>query len=577
MLGERWIVDRVPTERFPNYTRGNAGEVMADPVSPLGWTFAWESGIVLGCRDGFVQLGVFDADEYDLLQPESFGLFGGYFYNSLTQARLFGVRSGAGWQAIDNAYFDDPSAVPPYQERDWHTSPRHSELLAKQMGWFMSTPNVPEIEKQKVEAKALRDSRPELSTQTTTQLLSRARSIQRHLVAMFAQHAWASLGASVGPSILGALTAEIDPTLVTRLLTGMGDVDSALIANSIWTMSRRVRASKELTAIFDAGHDGLLDRARESSAAQVQAFVTDVDTFMYEHGSRGPNEWDLYSSAYETKPEMLFSAIDRLRHNDDSADPSAGQARGAAERERLTAELHETLAGNAEAIGMLGAALSSARVFMIARERCKTNNIRALHEIRLCFDELGHRMVAAGHLANAKQIFMLKEEELDAYVADPASFSATLAEREVDYRELFKLDPPYIVDVAAKPLSEWARKADAVVEKVTVGDVLKGMAGSPGIVTGTARVLLTIDDPTELEPGDILVAPSTDPSWTPLFLAVSGVVVNVGAVGTHAVIVSRELGIPCVPSIGDATRRIPNGATITVNGHAGTVTIDALP
>jgi rifampicin phosphotransferase len=58
---------------------------------------------------------------------------------------------------------------------------------------------------------------------------------------------------------------------------------------------------------------------------------------------------------------------------------------------------------------------------------------------------------------------------------------------------------------------------------------------------------------------------------------VSAVVVNVGAVGTHAVIVSRELGIPCVPSIGDATRRIPNGATITVNGHAGTVTIDALP
>ena len=114
MLGERWIVDRVPTERFPNYTRGNAGDVMADPVSPLGWTFVWESGIVLGCRDGFVSLGVFDADEYSTERPETFGLFGGYFYNSLTQARLFGMRSGAGWQAVDNAYFDDPSAVPPY-------------------------------------------------------------------------------------------------------------------------------------------------------------------------------------------------------------------------------------------------------------------------------------------------------------------------------------------------------------------------------------------------------------------------------------------------------------------------------
>ena len=577
MLGQRWIVDREPTERFPNYTRGNAGEVLADPVSPLGWTFAWESGIVLGCRDGFVSLGVFDADEYDLLKPETFGLFGGYFYNSLTQARLFGVRSGAGWQAVDNAYFDDPSAVPPYQEREWHASPRHTELLTKHMGWILSTPNVPEIEKQKVEAKAIRDSRPDLSTQSTTQLLGRARSIQRHLVAMFAQHAWASLGASVGPGILGALTAEIDPTLVTQLLTGIGDVDSAAIANTIWTMSRDVRASSDLTAIFDAGTTGALDRVRASASPDAVAFAAAVDDFMYEHGSRGPNEWDLYSAAYETRPDMLFSAVERLRHHDDSADPAAGEARGAAEREQQTALLQGKLAGNAEALGMLAAAVSSARVFMVARERCKTNNIRALHEMRLCFDELGRRMASAGHLADAKQIYMLTEDELDPFVADPASFTATLAEREVDYRELYALDPPYIVDVAAAPLTEWARKADAKVAPVSVGDVLKGMAGSPGIVTGTAKVLTSVDDPTELEPGDILIAPNTDPSWTPLFLAVSGVVVNVGTVGTHAVIVSRELGIPCVPSIADATRRIPTGATVTVNGHAGTLTIDALP
>ena len=80
MLGDRWITDRVPTERFPHYTRANAGEVLADPVTPLGWTFGWESGIVLGCRDGFVSYGVFDADEYGD-PPETFGLFGGYFYN----------------------------------------------------------------------------------------------------------------------------------------------------------------------------------------------------------------------------------------------------------------------------------------------------------------------------------------------------------------------------------------------------------------------------------------------------------------------------------------------------------------
>ena len=89
MLGDRWICDRVPTERFPDYTRGNAGEVLAEPVSPLAWTFCWEPGPVQGCVDGFEQMGVFDRIEYGD-PPSSFGLFGGYFYNSLTnRVKLF--------------------------------------------------------------------------------------------------------------------------------------------------------------------------------------------------------------------------------------------------------------------------------------------------------------------------------------------------------------------------------------------------------------------------------------------------------------------------------------------------------
>src|SRR5215212_3042461 len=73
MLGDRWIYDRVPTERFPDYTRGNAGEVLADPVSPLAWTFCWEPGPVQGCVDGFEQMGVFDRLEYGD-PPATFGL-----------------------------------------------------------------------------------------------------------------------------------------------------------------------------------------------------------------------------------------------------------------------------------------------------------------------------------------------------------------------------------------------------------------------------------------------------------------------------------------------------------------------
>ena len=127
------------------------------------------------------------------------------------------------------------------------------------------------------------------------------------------------------------------------------------------------------------------------------------------------------------------------------------------------------------------------------------------------------------------------------------------------------------------PISTWARKGEATAEMVTVGEVIAGVAGSPGVVEGTARIVNDPTDPGDLGPGDIMVAPLTDPAWTPLFMAADGVVVNVGGQISHAIIVSRELGLPCVVSATDATVRIPDGATIRVDGSAGEVTIIALP
>ena len=94
-----------------------------------------------------------------------------------------------------------------------------------------------------------------------------------------------------------------------------------------------------------------------------------------------------------------------------------------------------------------------------------------------------------------------------------------------------------------------------------------------GKVIGRARIVLQPEGADDLEPGDIMIAPTTDPSWTPLFLSVDGVVCDVGAVNSHAAIVSRELGVPCAVSVLDATDRIPEGATIELDGSAGTVRI----
>lgn len=572
MLGERWISDRVPTARFPGYTRANAGEVLADPVTPLGWDFCWEQGVVLGCRDGFVSFGVFDADEYGT-PPESFGLFGGYFYNSLTQARLMGVRMpGASAEQIDQAYFDNHPDVPPYTPEPWHESPEHAEKLAVTQGQVLSATHwQPTIDQKRI-AKEIRDARPDLSALSNAELVARARSLQPQMIANFEQHVWASLGASFGPGILQALTGELGrPDDAVKLITGIGDVDSAEIGRELWTLSRAINDDPEVAAAFDAGVDGVLERVAGTP------FAAAFDTFIYNHGSRGPNEWDPGADSYETKPALALKQLDVMRHRDDSADPMAAFERNAAERDRLAAEISAALAGNEEATGMFATGMTAAAVWLAARERSKGNNIRVIHEARMCFHELGRRMAAAGHLAHPKQIYMLLERELDDFVADPAAFSATLAEREVDFAALSDLEAPFIINKVCPPVNQWPRKAEAQVSAVSIGEQLSGVACSPGTVTGIARVILDPDDPSALEPGDILITEQTDPSWTPLFLAAGAVVTNVGAVASHASIVSRELGIPCVASVPYATLRIPHGATITVDGTTGTVTVDALP
>jgi pyruvate,water dikinase len=105
---------------------------------------------------------------------------------------------------------------------------------------------------------------------------------------------------------------------------------------------------------------------------------------------------------------------------------------------------------------------------------------------------------------------------------------------------------------------------------------LTAIGAAAGRASGRARVITDTSDISSFEPGDVLVAPQTDPSWTPLFVVASAVIVGVGAPNSHAMIVSRELGIPCVAGLEGATQKIPEGATVTVDGSAGTVTIDAL-
>ena len=191
------------------------------------------------------------------------------------------------------------------------------------------------------------------------------------------------------------------------------------------------------------------------------------------------------------------------------------------------------------------AAQASALRFLAWRERTKTNCVKAIHEQRMALRELGRRG-SSGALDDQRLVFMLLDAELDDYLADPSSFTDRLVERRSAWEALWALEPPYFVeaDKGVPPLSSLTRKGAAEVTVAVPGEVLAGSPGCAGVARGPARVLLDPGDPLALEPGDILVAPNTDPSWTPLFVPAAGVIVDVGAMNSHAVIVSRSSASP---------------------------------
>lgn len=574
-MEDHWFTDYTPSPRWPHYTRANAGEVLPTPASPLGQKFAWDNGIIQGAAHGSTRTGLYEADEYDPIIPEVFGFFGGYFYLNLANIRMLGVRNPAVTvDQLDLAFFGDHPDVPPYVAHPDDEKPHLLPDIEAYTAWVLSATEWPELREDRAAADRMRDDRPDLTSLNDQELLDRARSTQPLLVHGFSQHYVSSSSSGIAPGILGVIGQAIgDPNIPMRLMAGMGDVDSAAPSLVLWELSRMIRNSPALTAAFESGVEGLLDRLRELPDAVD--LMAKWNEFIHEFGSRGPNEWELSASTWETRPELALAALDRIRLQADDQAPQL-RAEGLAQARQslaieVRAKLHEI--GDEELSGMFDAALIGANM-MVFRERTKTTIIKSVHEARMVFRELGRRHAEAATLHDAEHIWMLTDAELEDFVADASQFTATLSDRYEAWQELWDLEPPFIIrDAHVPPLPEWTRKGTVTVAGANVGEPMVGVAGSPGIVQGRARIVRDPGHPGELGPGDIMVAPLTDPAWTPLFMAVDGVVVNVGGQNGHAIIVSRELGLPCVASVENATERIPDGALIEVNGTSGTVTI----
>jgi pyruvate,water dikinase len=565
-MAKAWITDTDPSTRFPVFTRLNAADVMSDPITPLGASMCWIPNVLPGWASGYVEDICFTSDE--LAEASSVaGFFYGYLYVNQSSVRVLGIRKGMGWETIDAIFFNSPGA-PAHETSPTDENPALTALAPARAGWALTTSKFEGADEDEAIADDLRRNRPNLRGMSNRALVARARSVMPYERLAWRSEQIGSSNAALGPAVAGQILGDKAHLLVT-ILGYAGDVESAAPTYSLWSLSRTVKNDPTMTALFDSGVDKVVAQLPTARGG----FWSDFAAFIAEFGYRGPSEWDLGTESWESKPSLALGLVDRMRQLDDADSPSSKQAAHAAATDKAMMEATAGMDPATEAA--FRGAIGSARRFAGWRESGKSSCIKIMNEARMALIELGERLESKGVLDHSRQIFIALDEELDSLALEEMTLRPILAQREKEWNLLKELEVPMFLDGSKPipPISEVPRKGANRAEKAAKGTILTGAAASTGIVEGVARVITGTDAISEFQPGEILVAPQTDPSWTPLFMVASAVIVDTGSMGSHAMIVARELGIPCVAGLPKATEMIGTGTRVRVDGAAGTVEI----
>ncbi|MDQ0863205.1 PEP/pyruvate-binding domain-containing protein [Arthrobacter globiformis] len=367
---------------------------------------------------------------------------------------------------------------------------------------------------------------------------------------------------SAGPGSAGP-NRNIDLQPVLRGLPNNVTTEMDL---ELWRIAVAIRSDAESVAAL-TGHPPTVLAQRFAAGDLPAAAQTGLAEFLARFGHRAVAEIDVGMPRWRDDPTHILGVLaNYLRLEDPERAPDRQFSKAAAEAdahiERLVAEARSR--GRLRAMAVQ-AALRRARLFAGLRELPKFQIVLALAEVRKQLAEVGAVLAEQKRLARADDIFFLDFAEANQAL-DGADMQDLVAQRQgAYYLELERRHIPRML------LSD-GTEPETLLTAVGTADAgaLSGSPASAGTVTAPARVIL---DPVgaHLEPGEILVAPSTDPGWTPLFLTAGGLVMEMGGPNSHGGVVAREYGIPAVVGVADATSLLRTGQEVTVDGGAGTV------
>jgi len=360
-----------------------------------------------------------------------------------------------------------------------------------------------------------------------------------------------------------------------RLLAGVGDLDDAVAGHELWLLAEQAAREPQIKSVLLGERTFPAFASRLEGCRGGRAFRARWDAFMHRHGHHARGELELFNPRWSECPDFVLDMVRGYVEAIDAGHPSPIVRQDALASERV-ALTNRCMGGlkNPLKRAIFRLVLSRAQRGAQFRENLKSEVIRWLTILRRHLLELGRRLAARRRLADANDILFLEMEELHSgSLWDPGTdLRALVAGRRALYEQNLKITPPAVIVGRFDPRTFVPDAVDRGMK------VFHGLGVSAGTATGRARVILRSDADERVRPGEILVAPFTDPGWTPYFVPAAGIVMDMGGMLSHGSIVAREYGIPAVVNVGPATQIIRTGQWLEVDADRGVVKVlDAAP
>jgi pyruvate,water dikinase len=352
-----------------------------------------------------------------------------------------------------------------------------------------------------------------------------------------------------------------------KLISGVTGNVTMESNKALWDLAQKAKASSVVGDLLRRCEPTEVPTQLEQ-VPEGRLFLEEMERFLEVHGHR-EIRMDLLYPTWGEDPTPLLSFVRVYLDADEAQSPHRQQERLVREREELTEMVEERLkrdrVGRYVIWPFFRWVLHHTQIHTRERDTMHFEVTRIIPHLRRLMLELGRRWCERDLIAEPEEVFFLTWDELNETTRSPRPMHEAVRTNRTEFETNKGRAWPVIIRGDEEVYAEGA----ADDEEVEGGR--RGVAGSPGVITGVARVIRGPEEFGRLRNGEILVAPLTNPVWTPLFAIAGAVVTEVGGILSHGAIVAREYGIPAVMSVMGATQTVRDGQTMTVDGNQGIV------